>query len=161
MQGVIGIANPWLNAWFNKLPSMPTPTATTRNQASLPLIASSATDPSIKYGITTTQSAVAVLFPLGKANYVQQPAGVVRFGPMANNSPGAYISITIRFLEPNSTHGIHIHQYGDEFDGSFPPYAPTPGHYDGTDNFANAGSQSEPQAHAHIITSGSSCQQSY
>ena len=151
MQGVIGVANPWLNAWFSKLSlvGLPTLSNATKNSAALPLAASAATDPHVAYGIGTSQSAVAVLFPLGKSEYVQQPQGVVRFGPVAANSAGAYISITIRYLQPNSTHGIHIHQYGDDFDGSFSPYTPTPGHYFGADNFANSGGHFNPYGEPH------------
>ena len=149
VQGVIGIANPYLNAWFSKLPNMPTPTATTKNLAALPLVASAVTDPNVQYGITTAQSAVATMYPLGKTGVVQQPVGVVRFGPMADNTVGANVAITIRYLTPNTTHGIHVHAFGDDFDGSFSPYTPTPGHYNGTDNFANAGSHWNPYGVPH------------
>ena len=152
VQGVIGIANPWLNAWYSEL-DLPAPTNVTKNRAALPLASSAVTDPNVHYGITASQSAVAVLFPLGKDGVVQQPWGVVRFGPTADNKVGASISITIRYLEPNTTHGIHIHAYGDDFDGSFSPYTPTPGHYTGSDNFANSGSHFNPVRRTpHICT---------
>ena len=151
LQGVVGIGNPFLNAQFP--PSLPAPASTTANLASLPLALSNDgnTSPNYVYSpLTPAMSACAVLFPYATSSAdVQQPWGVVRFSPDPSGSGGVLVSATIRYLQPSSTHGFHIHQYGDDFDGSVSPYSPRPGSYNGSDHFANAASHFNPYAAQH------------
>ena len=148
IQGVVGIGHPFQNPYAPS--SLPPPTNTTANAASLPLVASKdgRTDPNVQYGFSPTQSAVATLYPLGAPGKVQQAWGVVRFA-LGATAGMVDVTVTIRYLLPNTTHGFHVHLFGDDFDGSVPPYAPKPGTYSGTDHFANAGTHYNPYMEPH------------